>query len=148
MTIDFIKQENCYIPRDFLQRALPCIIKDLKKEKLHIPSSKKQISLVFVSSQKMKALNFQYRKKKKTTDILSFSSNWGESFGELVFNYTLVKKQAMENKHSTKQELLYLLIHGLLHLLGLDHEKNLKEEIRMYKIQDSIFAKLQKKMVH
>lgn len=144
MTIDFIKQKNCYIPKAFLKDALPHILKEFKKEKLYLSLSKKQISLVFVSSQKMKALNWQYRKKNKTTDILSFPSDLGESCGELIFDYNLVKKQAVENGHAIKQELLYLFIHGLLHLLGLDHEKSLQEEKRMYKIQDSIFANLQK----
>ncbi|MBE8221196.1 MAG: rRNA maturation RNase YbeY [Bdellovibrionales bacterium] len=139
MTINFIKQKNCYIPKTFLQKSLPKILKHLKMQNLHIPVIKKQISLVFVSSQKMKTLNFKYRKQNKTTDILSFQSNLGESFGDIVFDYSLVKKQADKNGHSIKQELLYLFIHGLLHLLGLDHEKSFKEEKRMYKIQDSIF---------
>lgn len=142
MTIYFIKQKNYYIPKAFLQHALNCIIKDLKKYKLFIPKHKKCIGLVFVSSKKMKDLNFRYRKKNKTTDILSFSSDVGESFGDLIFDYQLVKKQAKNNGQANKHELLYLLIHGLLHLLGLEHEKSKTEEKKMYKIQDHIFFKL------
>ncbi|MBE8163407.1 MAG: rRNA maturation RNase YbeY [Bdellovibrionaceae bacterium] len=145
MTIHFIKQGRYYIPKAFLKQALPSILKELKKAKLCPPAVKTQIHLVFVSSQKMKTINKKYRNKNKTTDILSFSLERGRSFGELVFDYSLVKKQALQNGHAIKQELLYLFIHGLLHLLGLDHEKSLKEEKRMYKIQDSIFASLQKK---
>lgn len=145
MTIDFIKQASCYIPKVFLQSSLLLVIKELKKHKIYIPKEKKNISLVFVSSKKMQNLNYRYRKKNKITDILSFSSLLGDSFGDLIFDCSLVKKQAISNKHSQKQELLYLLIHGVLHLLGLDHEKSAAEAKKMYNIQDSIFEKLQPK---
>ena len=92
----------------------------------------------------MKSLNGQYRKKPRPTDVLSFAGADPGSFGELIFCPQVLEKQAIDNKHAYKWELAYMLVHGVLHLLGYDHEKSDKEARKMYRLQDELFEKLRK----
>jgi probable rRNA maturation factor len=87
-------------------------------------------------------MNFQYRKKKYETDVLSFDGDFQESFGELVLCPQVLKKQSLQHDLSFRQELTYMLIHGILHLLGYDHETSEKDAQRMFHIQDSLFEKI------
>jgi len=103
---------------------------------------KKEITLVFLSIKEMKKINKQFRRKNKPTDILSFSSTDKKSFGELLLCLDILKKQAAEQGHSLKKETTYMLIHGILHLLGYDHEISLQEEVLMFRLQDTCFAEL------
>ena len=80
-------------------------------------------------------LNSKYRHKNTLTDILSFPAprifyKQGV-LGELVVCIPVLKKQALRFGHSPSQELRILLVHGFLHLLGFDHEKNVKNAKRM-----------------
>jgi probable rRNA maturation factor len=105
-----------------------------------------EISLVFISVPKMKKLNHEFRGKNYATDVLSFAPNSAdkanESVGELIFCVAVLKKQALQHKHSFDHELLYMLIHGVLHLLGYDHEKSKKAALKMFTIQDRLFSQL------
>jgi len=101
-----------------------------------------ELTLVFLKSADMKKINFQFRKKNKPTDVLSFAPSDSDSLGELLFCCDVLKKQAREQKHSEGHEFLYMLIHGMLHLLGYDHELSQKEEKLMFNIQDQIFHEL------
>jgi probable rRNA maturation factor len=105
-------------------------------------SDAKEITLVFVGTAEMKRLNKQYRGKSKPTDVLSFSPVVAESLGELVFCIPTIKQQAKDHKMTYREEFLYLLIHGVLHLLGYDHEINDKQAREMYRLQDCIFEDL------
>mgnify|MGYP000240411175 CR=1 FL=1 len=107
---------------------------------------KKELTLVFLDEQQMAAINLQFRHKNKSTDVLSFDSQEPESLGELLFCVEVLKRQAKEQKHSFQKEFLYMLIHGILHLLGFDHEKSTSEARRMFKIQDECYFKILKKM--
>jgi probable rRNA maturation factor len=106
-----------------------------------------QVTLVFLQSKEMKKINFHYRGKNKATDVLSFSgeSRFGE-LGELLFCVPVLRRQAKEQKHSFEVELVYLWIHGLLHLLGYDHELSKKEENLMFRIQDEVFDRVKKNL--
>jgi|GEM_PF-557789 len=81
--------------------------------------SKKTVSVAFVSEQRIKILNKQYRRRGKITDILSFAGE-GEFLGELIICYPQIKRQAAAQKHSKDNELLFIFMHGLLHLIGYD----------------------------
>jgi probable rRNA maturation factor len=80
-------------------------------------------------------LNTAYRGKAYATDVLSFPTlNPFRSqglLGELIICLPVLKAQARNLNHSREEELDVLLIHGLLHLLGLDHEKSLKQATLM-----------------
>lgn len=97
--------------------------------------------LIFVNSSEMKKLNKQYRGKGYATDVLSFAPSEPGSLGELVFCVEVLKRQALEHKLSYRDELTYMLIHGLLHLLGYDHEKSKAQARLMFEIQDNLFEK-------
>jgi len=75
------------------------------------------VSVAIVGSAAMKKLNLRYRHKDKATDVLSF-----EGVNELVLCLPQALKQARAEKHSLEMELTFLLVHGLLHLLGYEDE--------------------------
>jgi probable rRNA maturation factor len=102
----------------------------------------RELSIVFVDSVNIQNINFQYRKKNKPTDILSFDGDGAKILGELVLCGEIIKSQAKDHKLSFNEELGYLLIHGVLHLLGYEHEKGGLQAKKMFKLQDQIFNKL------
>lgn len=81
------------------------------------------VELHLMKSAEMKRLNLQFRKKNKPTDVLSFLSSSSDRLGTVLIDLQTAQKQADFYKHSLKQEIEELFIHGLLHLLGFDHEK-------------------------
>lgn len=107
-------------------------------------SEKGDLSIVFVGPGRMKKINKSYLGRNRTTDVLSFPESKiklkqfkigplekSESLGEIVICLREVKKNAKRYKVDFKTELARILIHGLLHLLGYDHEKSEKEAQKM-----------------
>ena len=70
----------------------------------------------------MRTLNRRWRRLDRPTDVLSFPSGERLSLGDLVLDVPYARRQARLHGHSTARELQILLAHGLLHLLGYDHE--------------------------
>jgi len=100
---------------------------------------------MFVNDMKMRDLNFTYRGIDKTTDVLSFPQNFsfykglqGGVLGDIIINPHKAGRQAKENGVSLQREISWLLIHGLLHLLGFDHEKNRYQAEKMRKIENEL----------
>jgi len=101
------------------------------------------VSLVFTDSETVQRLNRDYRGVDKPTDVLAFymlpQKEADSSFalppngvirlGEVIISYPQAVEQAKEQGHSTKQELALLIIHGILHLLGYDHEQPEEEKL-------------------
>ncbi len=108
---------------------------------------KKDLVILFVNRSQARKLNKDYRRRNYATDVLSFAPIEESSLGELVFCYEVVKAQAADHGLSFRFELTYLFIHGVLHLLGFDHEKSKAEERKMYAIQDQLFETLMLKLV-
>jgi rRNA maturation RNase YbeY len=106
-----------------------------------------EISVAIVGDSEMKKLNNFYRRKNKTTDVLSFvyesKKNGGVHplFGEIIISYPQAVRQAKEYEWSTKQEIKELLVHGLLHLAGFDHERGEREAKKMKKMEQVILEK-------
>lgn len=95
--------------------------------------TKQEVSVVFVGDQRIKQLNKQYRKINKVTDVLSFREQDStmpepDFLGEVIIDYQQIKRQAKKMKHSQRQELLYILVHGLLHLVGHDDKTKSQAE--------------------
>jgi len=87
----------------------------LKKNK----AKEKELSIVFVSDSDIKKINKEYRGKDSVTDVLSFEGD--EDFlGEILIDYAQIKRQAKEFNNKTEEELVFILVHGLLHLIGYD----------------------------
>ena len=103
-----------------------------------------EVSLVFTNSETVRQLNRDYRGVDQLTDVLAFSmlpqKGTDSSFplppdgftrlGEVIISYPQAAEQAKEQGHSPERELALLVIHGILHLLGYDHEEP-EEESKM-----------------
>lgn len=94
-----------------------------------LPPTVCSVSVVFTNDRDIHQLNRDYRGKDKPTDVLSFSQIEGEcageyteSLGDLVISTDTALRQAQERGHTLAAEILRLLVHGLLHLYGYDHE--------------------------
>ncbi|MCK4539694.1 rRNA maturation RNase YbeY [Candidatus Parcubacteria bacterium] len=81
----------------------------------------KELSIAFIGDAVMSRLNKQYRGKDKPTDILSFRGE-GDELGEIIIDYAQIKRQAKKYSKSVKEELIFILVHGLLHLIGYEDE--------------------------
>jgi len=77
-----------------------------------------EVSIAFVSDAVMRRLNKQYRGTNKTTDVLTFPGD----HPDIVISLDQARRQALDEKHSLATEVRYLILHGLLHALGYDHE--------------------------
>lgn len=74
-----------------------------------------EISIAIIDDATMRALNRRFRRKNKTTDVLTFPE-------EIVISIDQARRQARAEKHSLATEVRYLIVHGVLHALGYDHE--------------------------
>jgi probable rRNA maturation factor len=101
--------------------------KILEKEK----REKTDLFVSFVPPAKIKKLNGKYRKKNKPTDVLSFAY---KDSGEIIICPVVVKKNSKEAGEKFQKELIKVFIHGVLHVLGYDHEAN-----------DSVAKKMERK---
>jgi probable rRNA maturation factor len=93
-----------------------------------------EVAIALVSDARMRALNKQFRRKDRPTDVLSFPSDSGSSgafgvpqprprlLGDIVISTMTARRQATEAGHDYPAELKVLALHGLLHLLGYDHD--------------------------
>ncbi len=106
----------------------------------------KDLSILFVDDKRIKELNLQFRGIDKVTDVLSFSQNEGvlnlsNMLGDVVISLEQAKRQAPLSNNSYEQEVLYLIIHSVLHLIGYDHYNDIESKIMRAKeklIFDSI----------
>jgi len=96
-----------------------------------------------MDNREIQKLNFRYRNKNEPTDVLSFPleanvSKGKKLLGDVVISVDQAEKQAKEEKKTLERELETLLIHGILHLLGYDHEVSPKEARRMHRMEKRI----------
>jgi probable rRNA maturation factor len=82
------------------------------------------MTVAIVSDARVRALNRQYRKKDTPTDVLSFPARERGFLGDVVIASGVAARQAREAGHSLAIEVRVLALHGLLHLLGYDHERD------------------------
>lgn len=94
-------------------------------EKIALELTNRDFELLIVNNDTIKRLNKEYRNKDKATDVLSFPFNLDFEYaplGSIIISADFVKQKAKEFNHKIEDELQLLFIHGLLHLLGYDHE--------------------------
>jgi probable rRNA maturation factor len=105
-----------------------------------------QVSVKISSARAMASLNRRYLGKSYATDVLSFPAPEpfrGAGFlGELVVCEQVARRQAAEHGHGPELELDILLVHGVLHLLGLDHERSRLEATRMARHENRVLGRL------
>jgi rRNA maturation RNase YbeY len=101
--------------------------------------NEKDLSIALVGQGRIRKLNKQYLKKNRVTDVLAFPGN---GLGEIVICLREVKKNAKRFGSTFEKELARVLIHGILHLIGYDHEKNGDKAQEMEKKQNHYLSTL------
>jgi probable rRNA maturation factor len=107
-----------------------------------------ELSILLTGDDEIHQLNQIYRERDRPTDVLSFSQREGEFpgpeavLGDVVISIETAGRQAAERGHSLRAEILELLAHGLLHLLGFDHELSDAEHERHLGKQAELLAAL------
>ncbi len=104
-----------------------------------------ELNIIFVDNKEIREINKAYRNKDYETDVISFALEDDDTFikldyrilGDIYISLDKVKEQSQEYGHSFRRELLFLVVHGLLHLLGYDH-MNEEEEKIMFAKQEKI----------
>lgn len=106
-----------------------------------------ELSILLVNDIHMQEMNRLYRNKDKPTDVLSFSMRDGQYpdinpaiLGDIVISLPTAKIQAKEKNHGIYKEIAILLVHGILHLIGYDHERGRKEEQKMRRMEKKILS--------
>lgn len=102
------------------------------------PANGAGVTIVFVSDRAMRELNWRWRGKRGTTDVLSFPSAQDEfekleglRLGDVVISVEQAQRQAAEHGLGFEEEVSQLILHGVLHLCGYDHEKDNGEMNRL-----------------
>lgn len=107
-----------------------------------------ELSIALVGDEEMRRLNARYRDKDRPTDVLSFALDAapvpGEArlLGDVVISLDTAARQAVARGVSTADEVRVLLTHGVLHLLGFDHERSAAEARRMFTRQRALVRRL------
>jgi len=106
-----------------------------------------EISLLLTTDERIKELNNEYRKKDRPTDVLSFpmSDNPlqdGGMLGDIAISLETAREQAEEAAIMPDREIAFLYIHGLLHLMGYEHENDPDEEEEMFDLQEEILRNM------
>lgn len=101
-----------------------------------VGEAQSELSIDLVGDGRMRRLNRQYRKKDRATDVLAFAMRESVSpvsalLGDVVISVPTALRQAKEGGRSLSEELAWLLVHGVLHLCGYDHERSDAEARRM-----------------
>ena len=102
---------------------------------------KKELSVVLVKPEEIKKVNNIYRKKNKPTDVLSFEGA-ENNLGEVLICPSVVKGNSEKNKLNFQEEISFVLIHGILHLLGYDHEGSKAQEKKMEQKQEYYLTRI------
>lgn len=136
MHINYMNQTNEDSWQNYKKYLEPIIVKTLSKVNHDINV---EVSIVLVDDSTIQEYNKNYRNIDRPTDVLSFED--GEVIdgikvlGDIIISVEKVRSQAHDYNHSLKREFCFLVAHGILHLLGYDHqtEHDEKEMIRLQK---------------
>jgi probable rRNA maturation factor len=112
------------------------------------PDSTYGLGLHLVSDESIRSLNAEHRAKDAATDVLSFPLRDGTEFvlppgevvnlGDVVVSHPRAVEQADEYGHSVDRELAYLVAHGVLHVLGYDHEEQAEQRVMRQKEEEAL----------
>lgn len=137
-----IVDNNLYQNYDYLNEVI--------NHTLEVMDAKESIfTIIFVTKEEIHELNKQYRGVDRVTDVISFALEDAHDvsltdvrvLGDIYICIDRMKEQALDYGHSETRELSFLTVHGLLHLLGYDHQTKEDEEV-MFGIQRKILSDL------
>jgi len=123
---------------------------DLLKVLKYLQCQDREISLSLVDDKSIQAINLEYLGRDKPTNVISFGMQEGEwpdiqptVLGDVVISVETACRDALAGNIEVDDEILFLFIHGLLHLLGFDHESGVEEEATIMKRKEKeVFEKL------
>jgi probable rRNA maturation factor len=106
-----------------------------------------ELSLALVGNAEMQELNARYRRKDYPTDVLSFPIDESlpspsRLLGDVIISVEKAREQAQQRGRTQDEEMVTLLIHGIVHLLGYDHERSAKEARVMKRLENKIYRQL------
>ncbi len=120
-----------------ISKKRQALAKRIARQVLSREGAKKDLAIVFLKEKEIQQLNRRYRHKNQPTDVLAFESKEKANYlGEVVICLDWVRKNAKTMKISFELEWARVLIHGVLHLLGYDHEKGRAKAEKMFKVQE------------
>ena len=144
----FINKSQTPFPRTYLKKWLIYVWSQLKIKKIVTQKTSQNLVVALVTAQESARCNRRFRCRKSPTDVLSFPDLDDKTLGELVLCDSVLKKQALIHGLSFREEMAYCVLHGLLHLLGFEHEKSKKQAQKMYDLQDKLFDFLLSKKIN
>lgn len=128
MQVEILNETTTELDSELQALIVKATDKVLKYEDFDIEG---EVSVLFVNDERIKALNYEFRKKNVVTDVLSFpqydsikEDGVNEPFiylGDVVISLEQAKRQADEFGHTIEREIVYLTVHSMLHLFGYDH---------------------------
>lgn len=131
------EQDKINIPENWQGKMEQIVELCLQQEEIN---SKAEVDILFVDNETIREMNLEYRDKDSATDVLSFPMYEADEyiedeeeilFGDIVISLERAQEQCEEFGHSLEREVMYLLVHGLLHLAGYDHmEEEDKQQMR------------------
>ena len=139
MQVELTGEQSAALQKGFVLRAVGFIQQKLEKKGHIFSMNNSSLVIACVSEASMKRLNRQFRGKNQATDVLSFAPVEEGSLGELALCISQIEKQASSHGLTVEEEAFYLILHGILHLLGYDHESGDQKAKEMYALQDGIF---------
>jgi probable rRNA maturation factor len=134
MTITIIKKSN----------AWPALTRDIRRAVKAVLAAEKctgDVAIVLSDDAAVRALNHDYRGKDNPTNVLSFEAGEDGMLGDVILAYETVAREAVEQDKMLRDHTLHLVVHGVLHLLGHDHESNHEAKL-MEKQEIAILATL------
>src|SRR3989339_681526 len=137
----FKNVKNFLLDDDEIKKIVFAVLKKNKKDG--------DISIHIVGDKKIRDLNKNYRGKDKVTDVISFAIEEGEEifnlgekdFGDIFICLPQIIRQSKENNISPREEMIRMLVHGVLHILGFDHMKEVDAKV-MFALQEKFVKEL------
>jgi len=133
------------------EHSIDCVLLESQGESilLFLECEFKELSVLLADDKKIRTLNKKYRGQDQATDVLSFPQNEEEEnkqnshlMGDVVISTVTAKRQAAGHGLSIEEEIVLLLIHGILHLLGFDHERSNEEAYNMKQKTRELFNRI------
>jgi probable rRNA maturation factor len=127
------RQTDVQIDENSIEKISTAILEALDKKNV-------EISLSFVSKDEAKKLNKDYRKKEKCAEVISFPINEEIMIGDVVISPLISKEKAIEENISFTERISYMLVHGILHLIGYTHQDERDAKIMESKEDDILIC--------
>jgi probable rRNA maturation factor len=126
LQVEVIKAIRASVPPSFLRQVLQRAAR-VPEAEARLPSGSATIAVRLTSDAELRRLNRDFAGHDSVTDVLSFAGS-DEHLGDLAISWPMVLRQAREFGEPEQAELGLLCVHGLLHLLGWDHESAVQRE--------------------